>query len=788
VATGSWIGRPLARKEDPRLLTGRGRFVADLQLPGTLEMVVVRSPHGHARLRRVDAGDVGDAAMVLTAAALDGRVGEIPMHWLLPGMKCASFPILAAERVRYVGQPVAALVATDRYVGEDLAERVVVDYEPLPAIVDVEEALRAEAPLLYPEWGDNVAYQWSSAHGDVAAAFRHADVVVRHRACYPRHTGLPIETRGVLARYDVATGELTVWLATQTGHRVRTVLAEALRFPEERLRVVVPDVGGAFGTKLQIYPEEALACLFALKTGRPIRWIEDRREHFLATVHAREQRIDLELAARHDGTLLAVRARVLADVGAHPHSRGVGASFITTAAIPGPYRIGAYQVELRGVVTNKVPFGAYRGFGKPQAVFAMERAVDALAARLGLDPAAVRERNLVRPDEMPFPNPAGHGQLDSGDYPAALRRALQAIDWEGHRAAHADLRRQGKLRGLGLACFVEATGMPSAQPGRPTRLYSAYETAVVSIDPSGGVTLASGLLPSGQGHETALAQVCAAQLGVSPADVRVIVGDTAHTPYSGFGTAASRGMSTGGSAALLAARQVREKVLRLGGHLLEAAPADLDLVEGEIVVRGSPERRLTLAEVARQAFLAANLPPGMEPELQARVTFDLAQSPYAYGVNACEVEIDRETGAIAVLRYVVVDDCGTVVNPAIVDGQVQGGLAQGFGGTLLEELRYDANGQLLTGSLLDYLVPTACDLPPLHLEHLETPSPLTPGGFKGVGESGTVGVPAAVANAVLAALGLADLTELALPLTPERVLALVGRASRHAPAVETTET
>lgn len=776
-ANNRWIGRAMPRKEDHRLLTGAARFVADVQLPDLLEMHMVRSPHAHARILRVDASALGDGVPAfLTAADLPGLASAVPINSLLPGMRCDSFPVLARDRVHYAGQGVAALVAPTRYAAEDAAELVAVDYEPLPVVVDMDEALGPGAPLLYPEWGDNLAFGLQHRHGDVEAAFASADVVVRQRVSYPRHAALPIETRGVLAHYDAGSEQLTVWMATQAAHLERGVLAERLGFPEHRLRVIAPHVGGAFGSKLHVYPEEILVSLFALRTGRPVRWIEDRREHLLATIHAREQRIDLELAARRDGTLLAARARVRADIGAHPHSRGPSATTVTMYQIPGPYRLSAYAVEMQAAVTNKMPFGAYRGFGKPQAAFAMERGLDALADRLGLDPAEVRRRNLVRPDQLPYPHGSGRGELDTGDYPEALRRALELVGWEARRVQHAALRPRGVLRGLGVACAVESTALSSASMARAGRTHGAYESTVVRVEPDGTITLACSLVPSGQGHETALAQICADVLEVHPSQVRVLLGDTDRCPYSGYGTAASRGMTTGGASALLAARRVRDKLLLVAAHLLEVAPSDVEQVDGHVVVRGSPTRRLGFAEVARQASLAHRLPPGLEPGLEALATHDPTGGAYSYATHACEVEVDAETGDIRLLQYVAVDDCGTVVNPTLVDGQLVGAIAQSIGGALLEELRYDENGQLQTTSLMDYLIPTACEVPGVRTAHMESPSPHTPGGFKGVGEAGTVPVAAAIANAVMDALRPSGAAANTLPLTPERVLDLVERS------------
>jgi carbon-monoxide dehydrogenase large subunit len=772
-----WIGRSVPRLEDRRLLTGAARFVADLELPGMLEMHVVRSPHAHARLVGVDASALGDRVVdFLRAADLPAPASAISIISLLPGMQDDSFPTLPRDTIHYVGQPIAGLVATDRYTAEDAGDDVEVEYEPLSAVVDMDEALEPDAVLLHPDWGSNVAFRMESRSGDVAGAFASADVVVQLRVSYPRHACLPLETRGLVASYDPGLEQLTLWLSTQSAHVERGVLASMLGLPESRVRVIAPHVGGAFGCKLHSYPEYVLACLFAMRTGRPVRWIEDRREHLLSTTHAREQRIDLEIAARRDATILGVRARVRADVGAHVHSRGASAAVVTMRSIPGPYQLGAYEVELQGVVTNKMPFGAYRGFGKPQAAFAMERGVDALADRLGLDPAEARRRNLVRADQMPYENVTGRGSYDSGDYPEALRQALALVGWEERRAEHAALRAQGVLRGVGVAFGVESTSINSQALARAGRREAAYESTAIRISPQGAITLACGLMPSGQGHETVLAQICATELGVRPTDVRVLLGDSELCPYSGYGTAASRGTTTGGGSALLAARQLREKILALAGHLLEAAPDDLDIADGQIAVRGDSTRRLDLAALAFEATIAQKLPPGMEPGLEVLATFDPPQTVYSYAANACEVEVDPETGAVTLLQYVAADDCGTMVNPMLVDGQLVGAIAQGIGGTLYEDLHYDENGQLQTTSLMDYMVPTACEIPDVRTAHMVTPSPYIPGGFKGIGEGGTIAVPAAITNAVMDALRPEGAAANTLPLTPERVLELVQRS------------
>ena len=779
------VGQPVKRREDPRLLTGQGRFVDDLALRGMLHLVFVRSSQAHARIAQIDtraARELPGVVLVLTAEQIRADVKPLPVHWQHPENRNAENACLAEGKVRYVGEPVALVVASDRYTAEDAAALVAVEYELLAPVVDPEEALAPQAPLLYDAWGTNRPCPVVPiGNGDIAEAFRKADRVIRvPRLVSHRSTGVPMETRGCLATYDRADELLTVYSSTQVPNQVRTALAQALELGESQVRVLAHDVGGGFGVKVQAYPEEILVGYVARLLRQPVKWIEDRREHFMATTHAREQiHLAIELAVTSDGQLLGLKDHILLDVGAHFTSRGPIAAIITASMLPGPYRIGAAAIEVEAVCTNKTPEGPCRGYGMPEAVYVMERVLDIAAAELGMDPAELRRRNLLRPAEIQGYQTATGVYYDNGDYPAAFERALQLLDYEGVRARQHQQRAQvaaaeGSLVGVGLSFVVEFTGLgPSWYMGLINFPVPAHEAAPVEIDPSGKVLLRTGITPVGQGTETALAQIAATELGVRLEDVRVLWGDTDACPYSGMSTAASRGIVVGGSALALSCRELREKVQRIAAHLLEAAEEDIEIREGGIYVAGVAAPRLSLREVAQVAYLGANLPPGMSAGLAARQVFDPPALAFSYAAHAALVEVDPSTGQVEVSSYVVVHDCGTVVNPALVEGQIHGGVVQGIGGALLEELRYDEAGQLLTVSLQDYHPPRAGQVPRIVVAHMETPAPHNPLGAKGMGEGGAIGAPAAVVNAVADALSPLGVTVTRTPLSSERVWRLI---------------
>ncbi|HEY7064585.1 MAG TPA: xanthine dehydrogenase family protein molybdopterin-binding subunit [Chloroflexota bacterium] len=785
-----YVGQRLRRREDRRHLIGAARFLPDLQVPGTLQVAFVRSPHGHARVRGLDASAalrLPGVAGVLTAAEARARARPFSANVDMPGLRPLEWYPLAEDVVRYVGEPLAAVAATDRYLAEDAAELIAVAYEPLPAVASVEAALAADAPRLYPAWDDNVYLRRTFANGDVDAALARADLVVRERFEAQRYSGVPLEGRGCLAEFDAGTGRLTVWSSTQWPHALRTVLADLLDLPESRVRVVAPDVGGGFGNKQHVFREELAVCLLALTLRQPVQWIEDRQENLKASVHARQQVHEVEAAVRRDGVLLGLRVRVTADMGSGTmYFSGLAPQLVTVGSVPGPYRLQDYAYDLRCVVTNKCPAGAYRGFGRANAVFTMERVMDLIARDTGLDPAEVRRRNLLRPDELPYETAPG-GVLDSGRYAECLDEALRLAEYDHWRAAQPGLRAAGRLVGVGIACFVEGT---AANIRRSAGRWGPYEAATARLEPDGRLALYVGLSPHGQGLETSLAQVAADHLGITPDEVEVYHGDTASCPY-GLGTWSSRSAVVGGVVVGRAVGQVRDKALRIAAALLEAAPDDLAIGAGAVRVRGQASRAVPLRDVAAVAYHATHLlPPGLEPGLQATSWYEppnTAGIPDARGrvngnatfsnaTHVAVVEVAPATGEVRILRYAVAHDCGTVINPLIVEGQIHGGVAQGIGGALYEEFVYDEAGQCLTGSLLDYLIPTACELPGLHLGHLVTPSPFVEGGYKGMGEGGALGPPAALANAVADALAPFGARVTRTPLTPARILALLDGA------------
>ncbi|MDI3298137.1 MAG: xanthine dehydrogenase family protein molybdopterin-binding subunit [Bacillota bacterium] len=761
-ATGSGDGLP--RREDRRLLTGRGRFVGDLEVPGTLALAVLRSPYAHARVRRVDLGRAEAVAGV--ALALDGR----RLARRAPALQRATVqPALAVEEVAYAGQPLAAVLARDRYVAEDALEEAEVEYEPLPVVGDARRALEEGAPPALLSRPSNLCSERTVGYGEVEAALAEAEVVVEEELAIGRATAQPLEGRAILAVPE-AGGGLTVWAAHQAPHQLRAALAAALGLEERQVRVVTPDVGGGFGVKNGVYPEDLLAAWLALETGRPVRFLEDRREHFLSTNHEREQIHRVRLAARRDGRLLALDDVLLSDVGAFPPRVPIG--LVTATTMPGPYHLPAYRCRVLEVFTNKVPIGPYRGAGRPQGNFVMERMMDRLARRLGMDPVELRQRNLIRPEEMPYatglPYRGGPGRVvyDSGDYPAALRQAVERADVAGWRAEQARARQEGRWLGVGVAVYVEDTG------GGP------FEAATARLDPSGRVVVASGSPAQGQGHETTFARVAADALGVDAERVTVVASDTAQVP-AGIGTFGSRGVAMGGSAVHEAAVELRRRILAAASRLLEVAEEDLLLEGGDVRVRGVPGLRLSLAELARRLRSGEAQEGGRAlVDLASTVAFAPGAPTFADGAHVAVVEVDPETGGVRVLRYVVAHDCGRMIHPPLVEGQVRGGVMYGLSGALLEELVYDEQGQLLTSTLAEYALPSTEEMPPVEISHLESPTPLNPLGAKGAGEGGTIPALAALANAVEDALAPLGVVVRRLPMTPARVRAWVEEAGR----------
>lgn len=785
---GSLIGERVMRAEDPRLLTGRSRFVDDIDLPGMLHAAVLRSPVPHAIIRGIDtsaAAAVPGVAAVLTAADLR-RLGVGPMKvtWVQPNQNGLSYPVLAAGRVHYVGEAVAVVAASSRYVAEDALDLIEVDYEPLPAVLDPDKAVEPDAPVLHESWGGNVIVEIANRTGDFDLAARESAVVVGGRIRSHRYMAMPLETRGAVARADRLTGELTLWISNQAPHRVRAHLAEILGWPEHTLRVIVGDVGGGFGLKDHIYAEEVLAAALSIETGKPVKWIEDRREHFFGSVHAREQLHAIELAVTSEGTIRGLRDRIVTDGGAYTSNVGIGPTATTVAMLPGPYRIEHYDVTARAVATNKAPSGAYRGFGQPQAVFAMERMLDRAARQLGIDPAEMRLRNLIRPDEFPYTSASGL-TYDSGDYAAALRRALEMIEYPDWRSRQQAWRAEQRYIGIGLAMYIEMTGLASSREMAFVGFHlGGYENVSVAVDHQGRVTVATGMVSTGQSHATTMAQLAASTIGVAFEDVTVVQGDTAATPRALAGAIGSRGAVVGGTAVIRAAEKVRAKLLAVAAHMLEANPDDLEVNSGEVFVRGEPDARTTVAAAAQQAILAHDLPDGMTPGLEEQHVHDPDHLTFAYAAHAAVVEVQPRTGKLAFHKYAIVHDCGTMINPAVVEGQMVGGMAQGVGGTIYEDLVYDDEGQLTTASFMDYLLPTVGEIPDVDLDHLEVPAPDVPGGMKGAGEGGAIAPPAVIANAVEDALAPLGIEIDDTPLSPSRVWTLIRAASAHPHAKE----
>ncbi len=792
-----WVGAPVPLKEDVRLVAGRGRFIDDLARPRMLHAAMLRSPHAHARILSIDARAAESLAGVfaVVTGAEAARLTD-PIRPLIPATAAVADYCLAVDRARYAGEPVAAVAAVDRATAEDALERIAIEYEPLPAVLDPEAARAADAPLLYPELGSNVIWHDALTYGDFDGAMARADGVLRERFAIQRYASTPLETFGALAEYDDGLDAYEFWTNDQRPGFTIAALAASLRVPQPRIRLRCPDIGGGFGNKRR--PAYLLICaLLARKSGRPVKWIEDRIENLSALMHACNGVMEVELAYRADGAVLALGVRDVADEGKNlltPTQHNL----IKLGNIANGYRIPAIRYEAWSVLTNKCPSGANRGIGKPFMCFAVERAMALLARRLARDPADLRLQNYVTEAEMPYTTPPG-AQYDSGDYPATLRRALDRFDYAGWRAEQARGRAEGRLLGIGIATSVEPAGTNLASyeivTGRRSVSGSA-EAAVVRVEPDGQVWAAVGDPPSGQSYETAIAQIVADELGLDPDRITVGRGfDSATTPWLYLsGNYSNKFSVTDVGAIAGAARRVRDKILRLAAYRLEIDVADLELRDGAAVVRGAPGRALSFAEIARTAYAdVLGLPPGEEPGLEARHAY---QNPLAAPVDAlrrvrsqlvfsnaahcCLVEVDRRTGLVRLLRYVVVHDCGREINPLIVEGMVHGSTVHGIGAALLEEFRYDEHGQLLTSTFMDYLKPTAADVPDIEVDRLEHPSPYTPLGAKGVGEGGAIPGPAAVANAVEDALAPFGAVVRELPLTPERVWRWIeAGAPRH---------
>jgi aerobic carbon-monoxide dehydrogenase large subunit len=766
-----YSGQPLKRLEDPRLLTGNGSFVDDLRLPGMLHACVLRSPHAHARLTAIDIAPVQrlpGVVAVLTGEDIGEVLGALPTRamegeWQVEAMNAPEHPVLARGKVCYVGQPVAVVVARDRYVARDALDLIQVDYEPLPPILDPLEAAREDSSAIHEHLGTNIALRirHDRQGHDLDAAFARADRIIRQRYEVQRLAPVPLETRGTVAYYHHEEDVLTVWASTQGAHRVRRQLARLLNRPEDRVRVIAPDVGGGFGEKGGVFPEDVAIAYLALSLRQPIKWVADRQENMLG-FHGRGHVVDVEAAVKGDGSLLGVRLRIVADAGAYFGNSTPGPPYRASHRIIGPYKTPAARIEVLGVITNKPTTGAYRGAGGPESAFCMERTMDLIARELSLDPAEVRRQNFIPPEAFPYQTPTGL-TYDSGNYVKALDRALELADYAGWRAKARERQGlQAPLIGVGLATVIKMSGGSGE---------ARVEEAWLTIEPSGSIVARTGVSPHGQGSETAFAQIIADVLGVTPDRVRVLHGDTAVVP-SGGGTGSTRGTVVGGSAMYVVAQRARQFLAQRASFLLESSPEKIVFEDGRVFDRQQPAEALGLAELVAAAGCEPQAQPRSEAGLQFTGRFVLGapyQNPHAFSAHVAVVEVDRDTGEVTILHYVAVHDCGRIINPLLVRGQVHGGIVQGIGQALHEEIVYSPEGQPLTGSLLDYAIPVAAGLPELVTDSIETPSPMNPLGIKGVGELPTVAAPAAIANAVLDALSGFGVCHIDTPLTPEKV-------------------
>jgi carbon-monoxide dehydrogenase large subunit len=777
----SVFGARVRRKEDGRFVTGRGQYVSDVELPRMLHVAFVRSVYAHARIRAVDAAAAKTSPGVIavaTGADPDIARRRICARSALPSYVETEQPILAWPEARFAGEAVAAIIAADRYAAEDAAALVTVDYEPLPAAVDVIEA-RGGAAIVHAAAPDNVLLSRRFESGQVEATLAASAVVIERTFRTNRQTAAPIEGRGGVADWNAAAGKLTLWSGTQIPHLARHGLAEILDLAENRIRVIAPDVGGGFGVKAMLYPEDVVLCLLAMRLGRAVKWVEQRREGLLASAHARDHHYAVRAGFDGSGRLLALDARIACNAGAYsvyPWTAGLEA-LMAGGLLAGPYKLANYRCEVAAVATHTAPAGPYRGVARPAATFVMERVLDLGAAALRLDPVQLRRLNLVGPRDLPYTS-ATRLVHDSPSYPACFEKVLAAIGYEAFRAEQARARRQGRYLGIGFANYNELTGLgqaASAGPRMPFR--TGHEGVTVRMDPSGAVTVLAGVTSQGQGLETTMAQIVASELGAPLDAVTVVLGDTDATPF-GLGAFASRQAVIGGGAAIRAAQSLREKITRIAAHLLEAARDDLEAADGRVAVKGTPDRAVSLAEVARVAHLETQrLPADLEPGLEATRFYDPIRGTFAAGAQAAVVEVDPQTGTLAILRYVCVEDTGRVINPLIVEGQVQGAIAQGIGGALLEHVIYDAGGQLLTGTLMDYALPTSTDVPPVQLDHIEEPAENL-AGVRGVGEGGALGPAAVLANAVADALSPFGIEPNELPLTPARLWGSLNTAEK----------
>jgi carbon-monoxide dehydrogenase large subunit len=795
------VGKPIKRTEDPRLIQGLAHYVDDIRLPDTLHAAFLRSIYAHARIKSIDT----TAALKLpgVVAVYIGKdvqkIGPVPCAAALPDLKVPDHRTLASTKVYFVGHPVAVVVAETKSAARDAVDLIEVDYEELPVALDEEKAADAKSPVIHERFGTNVAYKLTAGEGDIEAALKSADHVIKQKILHKRLAPIAMEPRGVLARYFPGEQELTLWTSTQIPHLCRTQVAIMLGMPENKLRLITPEVGGGFGSKLNVYAEEALMGWISMQLNRPVKWIEGRRENMQATIHGRGQTGYIEIGFKNDGTLTGLRYNVFADMGSYFQLLTPAIPTLTGLMLSGCYKIPAIQINVTGVFTNKMSTDAYRGAGRPEATYVVERALDLVALELGMDPVEVRRKNFPQPNEFPFKTATGLF-YDSGNYQGALDKALKMADYKKLREQQKTARKEGRLMGIGVSTYVEicALGPSSAMPA------GGWESATVRVEPTGKVTVLTGASPHGQGEETSFAQIAADELGVGVNDVMVIHGDTAIVQY-GIGTFGSRGLAVGGVAVYMAIQKLKDKASKIAAHILQCEKASF--VDGKFCVDGKakgsapkpaipvgqapaaalPEpsgggKTLTMQDIALEAHVAKNLPVDMEPGLSATAFYEPKNFTFPFGTHIAVVEIDSETGEIHFQRYVAVDDCGKQINPMLVAGQVHGGIAQSMGQALFEEVVYDETGQLITGTLMDYALPKAVNIPHLELDSTETPSPVNPLGAKGVGEAGTIGSVPAIVSAVVDALTPYGVRHIDMPIKPEVVWQLIKNGPKKTSA------
>jgi aerobic carbon-monoxide dehydrogenase large subunit len=777
--SGHYVGQSLKRREDPKYLTGQSHYTDDLTPPGTLYAAIVRSPYAHARIVGINVKEARKRPGVVgvyTGADVRGRLADLPCTWIMPGMKVPVHPVLAFDTVRYAGDGVAVVVAEDRYAAADALDAIEVDYEPLEVVTNQEQAMQPGAPTIHDNVPQNIAVMWHTGSGDFTQAVASAEVHLKQHLMNQPLVPTALEPRAVLAQYTPATQELVLFTSTQAPHLVRRLLAETMNIPEHKLRVIAPDVGGGFGSKLHFYAEEALCAFLARELGRPVKWCETRSENFLATTHGRDHMQEVEIAARRDGTITGLKVTSCANLGAYLSTMSPGIpTFNFGVMVSGTYAIPVIDCTVYGVLTNTTPVDTYRGAGRPEATYLIERTIDLVGREIGMDPAAIRFKNFIPQEAFPFTTAAGI-TYDSGNYAANLSRALELIGYQEQRRRQEALRQQGRYLGIGISTYVEFCGMS------PTRLLprfgferGGWESALVRVHPNGTVTVYSGSSAHGQGHETSFAQIAADELGLPIEDIAIVENDTAQVPF-GNGTFNSRSMPVGGSAIKQSLEKIIAKAKKIAAHLLKVAEEDILFQDGQFMVRGAHSRKLTFKEASRAAYLASDYPAGLEPGLEEQSFYDPVAFTSPFGSYIAVVEVDAETGAVTIERFVAVDDCGNIVNPMLTAGQVHGGLAQGIGQALFEGVEYDERGQLLTGTLMDYALPRAEDLPTFETDHTVTPTPVNALGVKGIGEAGAIGAPPAIVNAVVDALSPFGIRHLDMPMKGETVWRVIQQA------------